>query len=324
MPQGQPRISLLAKIATRYNVDPKKLMFTLKATAFRQRNNEEITDEQMMALLIVADQYGLNPFTKEIYAYPDKQNGIVPVVGVDGWARIINSHPELDGIEFHYSDEIIAIEEAQPCPVWCEVVFHRKDRAHATTVREYLEECYRPPFTRQDGSRVRGPWQTHTRRFLRHKTLIQGARIAFGFVGIYDDDEAQRIQEHHMGMADVVDAKPARSQASAQLRGETAPAAQTAQEAPEREQADAPAETTAETQNATPEKAPAAPLVESDPGEPTVASFVANLERAPSEDEILAICKDAREIFTTEELKSITHAAGKRSAALKAVGEAGS
>jgi hypothetical protein len=51
----------------------------------------------MMALLIVADQYGLNPWTKEIYAFPDKSNGIVPVVGVDGWARIINTHEQFDG-----------------------------------------------------------------------------------------------------------------------------------------------------------------------------------------------------------------------------------
>jgi hypothetical protein len=28
---------------------------------------------------------------------------------------------------------------------------------------------------------------------LRHKTLIQGSRIAFGFAGIYDEDEARRI-----------------------------------------------------------------------------------------------------------------------------------
>ncbi|WP_032251724.1 recombinase RecT, partial [Escherichia coli] len=46
-------------------------------------------DAQFIALLIVANQYGLNPWTKEIYAFPDKQNGIVPVVGVDGWSRII-------------------------------------------------------------------------------------------------------------------------------------------------------------------------------------------------------------------------------------------
>ena len=38
-----------------------------------------------------------------------------------------------------------------------------------------------------------GPWQTHTKRMLRHKTLIQGFRLAFGFAGIYDEDEAGRI-----------------------------------------------------------------------------------------------------------------------------------
>ena len=42
-----------------------------------------------MALLIVADQYGLNPFTREIFAFDDKRAGIVPVVSVDGWSRIL-------------------------------------------------------------------------------------------------------------------------------------------------------------------------------------------------------------------------------------------
>ena len=31
--------------------------------------------------------------------------GIVPVVGVDGWARIINNHPQFDGMEFVQDDE---------------------------------------------------------------------------------------------------------------------------------------------------------------------------------------------------------------------------
>src|SRR3546814_4773792 len=57
----------------------------------------QVSDAQMTALLIVANQYALNPWTKEIYAFPDKNNGIVPVVGVDGWARIINSHQQFDG-----------------------------------------------------------------------------------------------------------------------------------------------------------------------------------------------------------------------------------
>ena len=40
------------------------------------------------------------------------------------------------------------------------------------------------------------------RRMLRHKALIQGARIAFGFSGIYDEDEARDI-----GMKNVTPVK---------------------------------------------------------------------------------------------------------------------
>ena len=66
---------------------------------------------------------------------------------------------------------------------------------------------YRAPFKGKYGD-VTGPWQTHTKRFLRHKAMIQCARLAFGYGGIYDQDEAERIVEassvKHMGAADVV------------------------------------------------------------------------------------------------------------------------
>ena len=201
---------LLTRFADRFGVDESKLMTTLKQTAFRQKNGE-VSNEQMMALMVVADQYRLNPFTKEIYAFPDKQNGIVPVVGVDGWSRIINEHPQFDGMDFRQSEETVTMEGAKPCPEWIECVMYRKDRQHPIIVREYLDECYREPFTGQgkNGSyQVTGPWQTHTKRFLRHKTMIQAARIAFGFAGIYDQDEAERITEAQQ--VDVVELKPAR------------------------------------------------------------------------------------------------------------------
>lgn len=200
------RNSLVAKFASRYSIEADKLMPILKATAFKVKDGEA-TNEQMAALLVVADQYGLNPFTKEIFAFPDKQNGIVPVVGVDGWSRIINDHPQFDGMDFRQSEEMVTLPDAQPCPKWMEVVIHRKDRSHPIVVREYLDEVYRPLGTYKDGNKMKaGPWQTHTKRFLRHKTLIQGSRIAFGFGGIYDEDEAQRIID--MGTAEVVQQQP--------------------------------------------------------------------------------------------------------------------
>jgi phage recombination protein Bet len=199
--------TLVKKFADKFNFpDEKKLIDTLKATAFKIKDGV-VTDEQMSALLIVADQYGLNPFTKEIFAYPDKQNGIVPVVSVDGWSRIINQHPDMDGLEFVYSDEIITdLPDAKSCSSWIECVIYRKGRSHPVRVKEFLDEVYRPPFEGTNKSsgqqyKTSGPWQSHTKRMLRHKSLIQCSRIAFGFVGIYDQDEAERIIE---GQAEVV------------------------------------------------------------------------------------------------------------------------
>ncbi len=73
--------TLAGKLAERVgmdSVDPQELITTLRQTAFKG----DASDAQFIALLIVANQYGLNPWTKEIYAFPDKQNGIVPVVAL--------------------------------------------------------------------------------------------------------------------------------------------------------------------------------------------------------------------------------------------------
>ncbi|QDP58393.1 MAG: putative recombination protein [Prokaryotic dsDNA virus sp.] len=188
-------VSLVERFGQKFGVEPAKFWATLKSTAFRGQNGQPPSDSEMMALLVVADQYGLNPFTREIYAFPDKKNGIVPVVGVDGWIRICNENPAYDGIEFRYSDEMATIDEHhKPCPAWCEAIIYRKDRSRPIIAREDLDEVYREPFKKGDtGYVMMGPWQTHTKRFLRHKALIQTARIAFGFAGIYDEDEASAI-----------------------------------------------------------------------------------------------------------------------------------
>ena len=166
--------------------DGTELVQILKATAFKG----QVSDAQMAALMVVANQYALNPFTKELFAFPDKNNGIVPVVGVDGWSRIINSHPQFDGMEFEQDAES------------CTCVIYRKDRGRPIKVTEWMSEC----------KRGTGPWQSHPRRMLRHKAMIQCARLAFGYGGIYDQDEAERIVEatepKHMGPAEVVQPAP--------------------------------------------------------------------------------------------------------------------
>lgn len=182
---------LVARMAAKYGVDAEKMLSTLKATAFK--TDKEVTHEQMMALLVVAAEYNLNPWTKEIFAFPH-QGGIIPVIGVDGWIRIMNTHPQFMSQTFRYP----ASENAE-IPAWIECVISRKDRGDACVVREYFDEC----------KRGTGPWQSHPRRMLRHKALIQCIRIAFGFAGVYDQDEAERI-------LDAIDVTPTAPRAKAE------------------------------------------------------------------------------------------------------------
>jgi phage recombination protein Bet len=177
--------SLVSKFGSRFNVDESEVKNLLKNTAFKVKDGS-VTDEQMSALMIIANEYNLNPFTKEIYAYPDK-GGIVPVVGVDGWNRIMNEHDQFDGLEFKYSEDTVK-HKGKDCHVWIEAIITRKDRSKPIIAREYFDEVVRTP-------NFATPWDSHPKRMHRHKALIQCVRIAFGFAGIYDEDEAQRIIE---------------------------------------------------------------------------------------------------------------------------------
>lgn len=168
------QIAVMAENLSMKNVSNESLQATLLNTVFKGANYD-----QLVSLVIVANQYGLNPFTKEIYAFPSK-GSITPIVSVDGWSRIINDNPQCDGIQFEQDDE------SATCKIY------RKDRTHPTIVTEYLSEC------EMTNSPV---WKKYPKRMLRHKALIQCARVAFGFSGIYDEDEAHRING---GQVDVV------------------------------------------------------------------------------------------------------------------------
>jgi len=168
--------SLTATLAARYNVEPAKFIAVLKATVMPKKQGSDVTfvtDEDLAAFCMVAHEYGLNPFLKEIHAFPNKSGGITAVVGVDGWCSLMNRRPEYDGIEFSFEDD-------NGKPVSCTAKIHIKGRAHPVAVTEYYSECVRQT----------DPWRTCPRRMLRHKALIQCARVAFGFSGIHDEDDA--------------------------------------------------------------------------------------------------------------------------------------
>jgi phage recombination protein Bet len=166
--------SVLLDMANRFGMDPAKFEQTIRATVMP--SNIKVSNEQFAAFLLVAKKYNLDPITKQIYAFP-ANGGIQPIVSIDGWMNLINSHENFDGMEFE--DKLD--DNGKVIAITCKMF--RKDRAHPVSVTEYMSECYRNTAT----------WKQWPVRMLRHKAAIQAARYAFGFSGIMDEDEAARM-----------------------------------------------------------------------------------------------------------------------------------
>jgi len=192
------RQSLIGAMAAAYSMEPKVFADTIRATCLPAN----ASNEEFAAFLMVAKEHGLNPITREIYAFPKKGGGIQPIVGIDGWMNLINSHPQCDGVEF----DDIKDDKGKLAAITCRI--YRKDRSRPTMVTEYMDECRRPT----------EPWQKWPARMLRHKAAIQCARYAFGFAGIIDPEEAERSPEV---ITERVVAPPPPVQIAAPIEAET-------------------------------------------------------------------------------------------------------
>lgn len=175
---------LMVEMADKYGLQPSEFTATVRSTC----GMGKASAEEFAAFIMVAKEYDLNPLLKEIYAFPAKGGGIVPIVSIDGWVNLINSHPACDGFEFEFEHS----EDGKEL-ISCTCRMYRKDRGRPVSVTEYLAECVRST----------DPWKMK-HRMLRHKAMIQAARYAFGFSGVYDEDEGSKIAD----MRDVTPAKP--------------------------------------------------------------------------------------------------------------------
>ncbi len=183
-------IPAIIEMADRYKMSSKAFVYTFRTVAMPLPHS----DAEFVSCCLVAHAHGLNPLTKEIYFMKTKGGGIQAIVSVDGWAKKCNEHPKFDGMEF----EDVHDDKGNLISTTC--IIYRSDRKHPIKVTEYLDECLK----------VGGPvWKTNPRRMLRHRSLTQCARYAFGFAGIMDRDEFDQWQALQQQAPRDVTPKPA-------------------------------------------------------------------------------------------------------------------
>lgn len=185
-PVTQPQ-GLLQRMAGRYGMDPVVFEKTISAVSMPAPHSRA----ELISCLIVAHEHDLNPLTKEIYFMRTKTGTIQPIVGVDGWMKKLNQHPEFNGMRFVEQRDDKGNLVAMTC------VVYRKDRTHPIEVTEHLKECA--------GDTL--PWKKSPSRMLRHRVLTQAARYSVGFAGGMDADEFEQWQASDVPVKSAAQAK---------------------------------------------------------------------------------------------------------------------
>ena len=110
-------------------------------------------------------KHGLDPFADEIAIYQYEDGHWQAFIMIDGWSKLINSHPAFNGISFTESTELV-----NGTPTWMGCTIYRNDRVVPIEVKEYLCEI----------QTEHSIWKDMPRRMLRHRVVAQCARLAFG------------------------------------------------------------------------------------------------------------------------------------------------
>jgi len=148
----------------------KEVVKTAKALELEEGELQAWIDMQVMApkqtllaLLRIALEHHLDPLKEEVALAVYEDTHWQAYITVEGYCKILNSHPAFDGIAFKESPQL-----SNDIPLWMECTIYRKDRSQPTVIREYFEE-------------VKGEqtiWQKMPRRMLRHRVMQQCARLA--------------------------------------------------------------------------------------------------------------------------------------------------
>ena len=144
-------------------------MQQLVSTAFASLPFWQQTDVER--LLWLADRLGLDPLAKELIAVESEETfpkAIAFMITLDGWVKLLHRHPRFKGMAFEEGP----LDE-QGYPLWMSCTLYWDGFTCPWVVKEWAQEH----------RSLHELWLRYPRRMLRHKALIQCARLALGVGG---------------------------------------------------------------------------------------------------------------------------------------------
>lgn len=169
----------LAVIAASNGVTQEEVAEVLRGMIIsgKGQHGAQATNAEMTVVSSIFAKYDLNPFIREGHAFVSGGK-LQVMIGLDGWLKIANRHPEFDGYEqfdnFDDKGDLVSVTTK----------IYVKNRRFPTPHTEYMKEAF---------VSTSPAWKKFPFRMLAGKSLGQCVRKAFGVSEVLDDDEASRI-----------------------------------------------------------------------------------------------------------------------------------
>lgn len=185
----------LAVIAASNGVTQEEVAEVLRGMIIsgKGQHGAQATNAEMTVVSSIFAKYDLNPFIREGHAFVSGGK-LQVMIGLDGWLKIANRHPEFDGYEqfdnFDDKGDLVSVTTK----------IYVKNRRFPTPHTEYMKEAFVP---------TSPAWKKFPFRMLAGKSLGQCVRKAFGVSEVLDDDEASRIAANSPREKDITPAAKA-------------------------------------------------------------------------------------------------------------------
>ncbi len=187
-----PFVKASTQLSSFLGIEPSMMIETIKAQCFKGKRPDEVSDAQLASFVSVCNGLQLNPLLPGmVYAYPERNGGITPIVGPDGTMKKIDemiSSGKLDG----YTCDVYP-EDPSLKATHATAIIYRKNSEHPAKYTAYFAEW-------NVGSNPN--WQSRPRHMLWIRALKQAARQVIH--GLPMDDDEYKIAQ----MTNVTESAP--------------------------------------------------------------------------------------------------------------------
>ena len=172
------------QLATFLGIEKGMMLDTLKAQCFKGKRPDEVSDAQLAAFVSTANALQVNPLLPGfLYAYPERNGGITPILGPDGVFKKLDEMVSLGKLR-GYECEVKMGQDGKPESATA--IIHRSGDAVAAKYTAYFSEwCV-----------TSNPnWQARPRHMLWVRAIKQAARqVIHGLPMDSDEYEIHQMQ----------------------------------------------------------------------------------------------------------------------------------